>query len=135
MWLALPSPSGSPTTRLVPTSRMISSAIASGSENIFGIKRRPGCDWKPAPGVGRWPPAAIAYLPLIFVCDEPATAAGSTAGLTALASLGTLGLGRLGFDGLSRSVRCFNPDLTSGRRRSEAQNQKHKSPQGRKRDA
>ena len=37
MWLALPSPSGSPTTRLVPTSRMISSAIASGSENIFGI--------------------------------------------------------------------------------------------------
>ena len=40
MWLALPSPSGSPTTSLVPTSRMISSAIASGSENIFGIKFR-----------------------------------------------------------------------------------------------
>src|SRR4051794_24252051 len=37
-WLALPSPSGNPTTRLVPTSRMISSAIASGSENSFGIK-------------------------------------------------------------------------------------------------
>ena len=38
MWLALPSPSGSPTTSLVPTSRMMSSAIASGSENSFGIR-------------------------------------------------------------------------------------------------
>jgi hypothetical protein len=34
---------------------MISSAIASGSENSFGINYRPGCDWKPAPGIGRWP--------------------------------------------------------------------------------
>src|SRR5438105_6638938 len=34
-WLALPSPSGSPTTRLVPTSRIMSSAMASGSEKSF----------------------------------------------------------------------------------------------------
>ena len=46
MWLALPSPSGSPTTRLVPTSRMISSAIASGSENSFGIKGWLGNNWE-----------------------------------------------------------------------------------------
>src|SRR5471032_1221536 len=37
MWLAFPSPSGKPTTRVVPTSRMISSAIASGSVKCFGI--------------------------------------------------------------------------------------------------
>src|ERR1035437_5393758 len=45
MWLALPSPSGNPTTRLVPTSRMISSAIAPGSENSFGIKCKPRRGW------------------------------------------------------------------------------------------
>src|SRR6185312_2424690 len=38
MWLALPSPSGSPTTSRAPVSRMMSSAIAAGSEKILGIK-------------------------------------------------------------------------------------------------
>jgi hypothetical protein len=39
---------------LVPTSRMMSSAIASGSENSFGIKCKPGRDGAgPAPEIGR----------------------------------------------------------------------------------
>jgi hypothetical protein len=53
---------------------MISSAIASGSVNFFGIKRKPGRGWDSRQPWNRTqPPAAIAYLRLIFVCDEPAT--------------------------------------------------------------
>src|ERR1700682_5556767 len=75
MWLALPSPSGNPTTRLVPTSRMMSSAIASGSEKSFGIKCGPGTRWHGQPPWNRvQPPRAIAHLCRLFVCDEPATA-------------------------------------------------------------
>ena len=61
--------------------------------------------------------------------DEPATGAGLTAGLTGSARLGTLT-----FDGLSRSVRCFNSEKPAIRRRkrSKAQNQKHKNAQGRR---
>src|ERR1700716_3035912 len=75
MWLALPRPSGNPTTRLVPTSRMMSSAISSGSENNFGIEYDPGVT-EPADARNR-PSSlseAIADSKPIFVCDEPATA-------------------------------------------------------------
>src|ERR1700680_4961813 len=74
MWFALPSPSGNPTTRSLPTSRMISSAIASGSVNSFGIKEAQARLGQPAflesdAAAGRY----SAFAPP-FVCDEPATA-------------------------------------------------------------
>jgi hypothetical protein len=49
---------------LVPTSRMMSSAIASGSENSFGIKMRPGHKRTADPpwNRGRGPAKAIAHL-------------------------------------------------------------------------
>lgn len=50
MWLALPSPAGRPTTSLGPTSRMMSSAMASGSEKILGIG--PRLSSAPAPPAG-----------------------------------------------------------------------------------
>src|SRR5450631_3784014 len=74
MWLALPSPSGNPTTRWVPTSRMISSAIASGSENSFGITYKPRRNGNSR----RLESNAAARQHNAFVtdiaCDEPATA-------------------------------------------------------------
>src|SRR6516165_5070597 len=76
MLLALPSPSGSPTTSLVPTSRMISSAIDSASLKTFGINFGPGDLGNP--GLNRAFP--IAHLELILVCDEGATAGNRVAG-------------------------------------------------------
>src|SRR5690349_19603621 len=54
---------------------MMSSAIASGSENSFGIKMRTRHDWTAnRPGIGRGPDQAITHLSSARVCDEPATA-------------------------------------------------------------
>src|SRR5258708_31908398 len=54
---------------------MISSAMASGSENSFGMKCGPRRAIGTAgdPRIGRSRKAAIAHLQLIFVCDEVAT--------------------------------------------------------------
>src|ERR1700723_742515 len=71
IWLALPSPSGNPTTRLVPTSRMISSAIASGSVNSFGMNIPSGA---PRTGIAGCPKnreespgAALGYYTSVLV--------------------------------------------------------------------
>ncbi len=75
MWLALPRPSGSPTTSSVPTSRMMCSAIASGSEkNLRHRQWTRSRRWTTCGAESAAGGSSLYFIRLTcFACDEPAT--------------------------------------------------------------
>ncbi len=73
IWLALPSPSGSPTTSVVPTSRMMSSAMASGSVKILGISIPAGQDRQLLSAIAQQSRTELPLRAVIQKCARHAT--------------------------------------------------------------